>query len=345
MSIQDKERTFIVEAGLPSGALPDMELAWLKSLGATSNTIHDAWLEYLTIVGFTVGTLQDRQSAWLLSLGHVQRVLVDQFYEFWAGNGGAGVSPEVQLVFDRMSALTQIEMNAIEAFVDGMVVEGMWDDVFEFYSPCLNATDYLTGFKTDTLQNSIPPPAHTPGQFITFANNGQHILEGRNFDTYSTQDIFQGAYVVMTAADTTGNTDIYGLSAGGADTYMRWRGDDTNDFNEHVGQTSAANRSAANLRPTGDFVGLGRVVNQTYNLQPLGPTLIAIQAFVAHPTGFPIQWHGINNDGTPATGNMANSTYSCMIAMASPAIADVGKVRNLVLLYLIAIGVTGVPIP
>lgn len=262
-----------------------------------------------------------------------------------ASPSNGGVSPEVQAVFDRMSALTQQEMNAIEGFVDGMVVEGLWADVFEFYAPCLNGTDFLTGFLTDTLQPSVLPPQHTPGEYLDFVNNGMHVLEGRNLDTYSVQDLFFGAYVVMYDPDGTGNSDVYGITNGGADTYMRWRGTDTDDFNEHVGQTSSANRSIAALRPTGDFIGLGRTGGTTYNLQPGGPAPIGIQAFNGHPTGGPVQWHGIWNNGTPAAGNMANSQYSCMMSMVAPIPADIGKVRNLVLVFLNAIGVSGVPIP
>jgi len=261
------------------------------------------------------------------------------------GDAGADVSAPVQAVFDRMSALTTTEENAIETFVDGMVAEGMWADVFEFYAPCLNGTDFLTGFLTDTLLPSGLPPVHTAGQYLDFLNNAMHVLEGRNFETYSTQDIFFGAYVVMYDADGTGNSDVYGISNGGADTYMRWRGDDTNDFNEHIGQTSSANRSLANLRPTGDFVGLGRLVNGTYNLQPAGAVILAVQPFVAHPSGGPVQWHGNWNNGTPSAGNMANSRYSCMISMVAPEVVDIEKLRALVLQFLREVGVTGIPAP
>ena len=255
------------------------------------------------------------------------------------------VSPEVQLVFDRMSALSTTERNAIETFVDEMVFEGYWTDVFEFYAPCLNGVDFLTGFKVDTLTQSAQPGVHTPGQYIDFINNAQHLLEGRNLNAYSVQDLFMGCYVVMYEADTTGNSDLYGLEAGGLLTYLRWRGDDDNDFNEHMGNVATGARSPANQRPTGDFVGLGRVGNNTYNLQPLAVTNLAVQPFNNHPTGFPVQWHGHNVDGTPAGGNMTNSRYSCMLSMIALNPPDTEKLRALVLEFLINIGVTGVPVP
>jgi len=264
---------------------------------------------------------------------------------FWSTSAWIDNSDPVQDVLDRMSGLDQTEIDAITVFVNAMVAEGFWDNVFEFYAPCLNAVDYLTGFRTDTLVESAPfTPTHTPKLGLDFSNNNQHVLEGRDFQTYSVRDIFLGAYLVMYEPDDTTNADVYGLQNGGAQTYLRWRGNDTNDFNEHVGQTSAANRSAANQRPTGDFIGLGRTgATGTYNLQPLGQTLVAAQPFVAHPSFDPIQWHGIFINGVPATGNMANSRYSCMISMITPDIADAGTLRDIILQFLRDIGVGGLP--
>ena len=271
------------------------------------------------------------------------------------GTGGSGfrpfdpnassVSAEVQAVFDRMSALTGTERNAIEGFVNGMVTEGLWADVFEFYAPCLNNTDYLTGFLTDTLVESAAPPTHVAGEYIDFTNNTQHVLEGRNFETYSTPNIFFGCYNVFTAADTVNNSDLFGIENGGAQTYMRWRGNDDNNFNEYIGDITPGTRTDASQRPTGDFVGLGRSGTDMLNLQPGGLVDQGIQAFVVHPTGGPVQWHGIWTNGAPAGGNMANARYSCMMSMAAPAVSEAGKVRNLVLNFLIAIGVPGVPVP
>jgi len=260
-------------------------------------------------------------------------------------NASSDVSPEVQLVFDRMSALTGTERNAIEGFVDGMVVEGFWGDVFEFYAPCLNGTDFLTGFKTDTLLNSAQPGTHTAGEYIDFTANAQHLLEGRNFETYSTTDIFIGCYNAFTAVDTGTNADLFGMTDGTRELLMRWRGGN-GDFNELIGQTNAGTRSVANVRPTGDFVGLGRfATNQTVNLQPNAVTNLAVQTFISMPVGFPVQWHGQMQSGTPASGNVQNARYSCMISMTTPVIADLEKLRALVLEFLTDIGVSGVPVP
>ena len=259
---------------------------------------------------------------------------------------GGEISEEVQLVYDRMSNLDAREMAAIRGFVDGMVLEGVWADVFEFYAPCLNGVDFLTGFKTDTLVQSASPPTHVDGQYIDFINNSMHVLEGRNFNTYSQPNMLIGAYVVMYDPDTVNNSDIYGVDDGiGGEVLMRWRGDDTSDFNEHMGNTAAGGRTTAFLRPTGDFVGLGRIGSDIYNLQPNGIFFSSEQPSVVMPTGFPLQWHGQMVSGTPSAGNMADSRYSCMISMASPPVSAQGKVRNLILNFLIGIGVTGVPIP
>ncbi len=257
----------------------------------------------------------------------------------------SAVSPEVQLVFDRMSALDVREQGAIQGFVDGMVIEGIWENVFEFYAPCLNATDYLTGFKTDTLVLSPNPPIHTPGEYLDFPVNSMHVLEGRNFETYSQPNILLGCYNVFTEGDVGTNSDLFGIENNGAQTYLRWRGNTNNDFNEYIGDTVAGSRSLAFQRPTGDFVGLGRIGIDMYNLQPGGPFFISTEPFVEHPSGGPVQWHGIWTNGAPAGGNMQPARYSCMVTMSSPPTEDQGKVRNLVLNFLIAIGVTGVPLP
>jgi len=263
----------------------------------------------------------------------------------WKPVTRGGISAEVQLVFDRMVALTPVEQDAIEIFVDGMVSEGLWGNVFEFYAPCLNASSFLIGFKTDTLLQSASPPIHTAGQYLDFTTNAMHVLEGRNFDTYSTPDMFFGVYNVFTDADVNSNSDLFGLTDGSAEVLMRWRGNIQNDFNELVGNTITGGRSAANQRPTGDFVGLGRSDTTILNLQPGAVVDLATVAFVAMPSGFPMQWHGQMQSGTPAGGNVQNARYSCMMSMAAPSIADSGKVRNLVLGFLINIGVTGVPLP
>jgi hypothetical protein len=90
-------------------------------------------------------------------------------------NAAGGVSPEVQAVFDRMSALSQSEQDAIEAFVDGLVADGIWASLDEFYCFALNGTDYLTGWKAHT--------ATTTGSVIRTANGVEAGDASSHIDT------------------------------------------------------------------------------------------------------------------------------------------------------------------
>jgi hypothetical protein len=75
-------------------------------------------------------------------------------------------SPEVQAVLDRMSGLSQKEIDAIEVLVDGLVATGDWDNVFDLWAFALNGADFLTGWKRDkfTIAQHI---THTVGTGIS----------------------------------------------------------------------------------------------------------------------------------------------------------------------------------
>jgi len=181
------------------------------------------------------------------------------------------ISFQVQAVFDRMSALDQTEMDAIETLVDGLVADGTYSDITEIYAPCLNATDFKTGFKFMSLLPSASAPVHTTGEFVEFSTNAMHYLDSADFDTFANIEGFIGVYNVFTGADTTGNSDLFGVAdAGGNECYLRWRGNDTNDFNTIYCVTSATPRTAANVRPTGDLVGMGLDGVEVFNLAPGG---------------------------------------------------------------------------
>lgn len=256
----------------------------------------------------------------------------------------SGVSPEVQAVFDRMSALTQTEMDAIESFVDGMVAGGFYAEMSEIYAPCLNATDFLTGFKFMSLLPSVTPPVHTPGEFVEFSNNNMHYLDSEDFDTFGTPEGFMGCYNVFTGADTTGNSDLFGLADASNECYYRWRGTDTTDFNAIYNVTTATPRSASNQRPDGDIVGQGLEGLDVFELQPGGIVVKSTRIPTAVPAGHPCQWHGQNLNGTPAAGNMANSRYSLMVH-SNVLLSNIvqGSFRALSLQFLRDIGVTGIP--
>ena len=64
-----------------TGHRNDRELAWLQSLGATSDNLNDAWAEYLDGQGFT-GQITNARYEWLGSLGYIGH-LNQRLYDFW----------------------------------------------------------------------------------------------------------------------------------------------------------------------------------------------------------------------------------------------------------------------
>ena len=257
---------------------------------------------------------------------------------------GGGVSAEVQAVFNRMSALSGTEESAIEAYVDGLVADGIYSNITEIYAPCLNNTDFLTGFKFMTaIQGGSP--VHTAGEYVDFVNNSAHWLDGANYDSFATVEGFIAVYVVFTSADSSANSDLFGIATAGIECYMRWRGNDTNDFNAIFNVTSATPRTAANQRPTGDLVGMGLQGTDLFNLQPGGIVVKATRTPVANvPANNPLQWHGQNIDGTPTVGNVQNSRYSLMIMGNQITDTNAIQSRARSLQFLRDIGVTGVPV-
>ena len=323
-----------------AGSINDME-----RLDLGEPTINDGWETRGETLVPTQEQHNDTQRAYYLAGGGVTPALNDAQREFWAGGGP--VSSEVQAVLNRMSALSGGEIAAITAYVDGLVADGSYAAITEIYAPCLNGTDFLTGFKFMSLLPSASQPAHTPGEFVEFSTNAQHFLDSADFDTFANVEGFIAVYNVFTAADTVGNSDLFGLAdVGGRECYMRWRGNDTFDFNAIYNTTAATPRTAANLRPQGDLVGMGLEGTDVYVLQP-GGIIVKAGPRTLHPgvpTTHPCQWHGQNLSGTPAAGNMGNSRYSLMIhsnAIVSSVLQ--GSVRARSLQFLRDIGVTGVP--
>ena len=254
-------------------------------------------------------------------------------------------SPEVQAVLDRMVALSQTEIDAIQVFVDGLVTDGNYAGITEIYAPCLNASDYHTGFKFMTLLDSAVVPVHVPGQFVDFQNGNMHMLDSANFDSFANIEGFIGVYQVFTNPDVTQNSDLFGLAdAGGRECYYRWRGNDTNDANVIYCVTGATPRHVGTVRPQGDLVGMGLEGTDVFELQPGGIIEKSARTPEGVPTTHPCQWHGQNLSGAPAAGNVQNGRYSYMMhsnLLASTVVQ--GSIRTRVLQFLKDIGVTGVP--
>ena len=269
-----------------------------------------------------------------------------------SSSGAAGsVTPvnsvPVQAVFDRMSALSLQEEDAIRAMVDGLVIDGLYSNVLEFYAPCLNATDFLTGFKVDTLIQSAAPGTHVPGEGLDFLNNNQHVLEGRAWASFVPVNgqMYSGAYSEFLQADVIGNSDYGGVANGTDEASFRWRGNDTNDYNHKyhvVGNTprvAIATRADREVWTCG-FDGTDVLVSV------LGGNLAkATVAFQAVPAVHEWQWHGKMIDGVPSVGNVTNMRFSVMFHLdtvqTSQGVADL---RARVLQFLRDIGVSNVPV-
>ena len=257
---------------------------------------------------------------------------------------GTTTSAEVGAVFARMSALTQTESDAIEVFVDGMVADGVWTKVTEFYAPCLNATDHLTGFLASSLLVT-GTPTHVPGDWLSFTNLNQYLLEDRVYDSFAQLDSFAGAYVEFTAVDTTSNSDYFGIATGTEEAYYRWRGSDTLDSNAVWEVTSATPRAVLTKKPNQTFMGVGLEGTTISELDQgvLENTTRVRGANV--PATHPFQWFGQNIDGTPSLGTKVVSNYACMLHMNGQTQAEILTTWTRVHQFLIDIGVNGVPNP
>lgn len=66
-----------------SGDIDSATLKWLKSAGAGSDDLMDAWSEFFTSELVPEGHHNDRYATWLSSLGYTQKALDDQKHAYW----------------------------------------------------------------------------------------------------------------------------------------------------------------------------------------------------------------------------------------------------------------------
>ncbi|RKX27492.1 MAG: hypothetical protein DRP45_00985, partial [Candidatus Zixiibacteriota bacterium] len=124
--------------GETTGNVNELMLQWLQGEGATSNTLADAWLEYLASEGFT----GDRNTAtfnWLRDKGYTG-ALPDMLYKMWCVDGGPATVWYVAATGTNGDGLTgetpwvgfsNIDWASIEP---GHILDGMGDtyaDAFE----------------------------------------------------------------------------------------------------------------------------------------------------------------------------------------------------------------------
>jgi hypothetical protein len=154
--------------------------------------------------------------------------------------GETGISDEVQAVYDRMTALSPTEEDAIQVFVDGLVADGIWGKLDEFYCFALNNTDWLTGWKKSTA-------IHSPlGNGNVSRNKDGAIVEDTNswLETglllpaqtqYQLTDGEMGIYLHASVDWGAGNNDMTGVEdASTARTRIRHRGNDNNDWRSSI---------------------------------------------------------------------------------------------------------------
>ena len=340
----------------------------LRFVGGTATGAGSATLSALAInsaagvaIGDSIATLKTEQifiASGVVTGDSLSTVLADAIVEadgLASGNsvsacdafGVSAISAEVQAVFDRMSALTTTEKDAIEVFVDGMVSDGLWASMIALWCPAFNNTDFLTDFIDDVSpMNIVGGSSHTAGEYIEFTST-QHALTPNvgsdyNFTGADPYPICLGSYQVQTQADTTANTDFFGFVDGVLEVYMRWRGNDVFDFNVTMGKTSINPRPALNVKPTGDIVVLGGN-STTEDFISSGAVVNTMGGKTQE--GFPnlvIEFNGRNSSGTPQQRRGARHSLWFIAEIDS---SDILTARARMLQFLIDFGVTGVPTP
>ena len=330
--------------GSQAGALPEMFVGYLDDFAGVVGTgdMNTDEQELHNVSGFKDGfAMNDGWMATIASLDAANDApqINERWFQHWGGTLGGG-SP-ADAVLARFGALDGTETAAITAFVNGLDADGIWDDIFEVYAPCLNATDFLIGMKTDTLIQT--GGTHQPGQGIEFTTNNQYLLEGRDFDTFAQANMFFGCYSVATIADTTTNRDYFGVATAAVECYLRWRGTDTNDVNSVYFVTGSTPRTVPAGAPDSDFIGCGLDGATVRELHNGGVVLSAARTFEGIPASNPMQWFGQNIDGVPSVGNKRLSRYSIMAHLADPSDARIQTLRSRSLQFLRDLGVAGVP--
>jgi hypothetical protein len=172
-------------------------------------------------------------------------------------------SPEVQAVFDRMSNLTQQEMDAIEAFVDGMVADGDYSVVYEIMAwQIRDSNDSLTGFKvwasSDLLRTGTNN--HLPGEGWKLVDAGASIVVIPLMNTWGIDMNDSGClhnYRDDGDIDTSRNNDYWGHNQTGGEVYLRTRSaGNGNDMNAIWYATTTTPRPAATGYQVDDTCGL-----------------------------------------------------------------------------------------
>jgi hypothetical protein len=153
--------------------------------------------------------------------------------QIWSGSP---YSNEATEVINRMSVLTQVEMDAIAAYVDAEVAAGNWDLIQEYYCFALNATDRKVGFKKKTGTNY---GATEDAEGYTFTGVGDYFDTGYSVlndgDGTSLLNAGFGFYVHKNNYQGAGtNTIMFGVSQFNTGQFYRY-----NEVGARIGINSA----------------------------------------------------------------------------------------------------------
>lgn len=84
MHIDDLWLSFLTNTTGQTGHRHDLELIWLKGLGANADTLNDAWGEVFDLDGVEPGQFNDRLFSWLSLQGATGDQLNDRLYNWLA---------------------------------------------------------------------------------------------------------------------------------------------------------------------------------------------------------------------------------------------------------------------
>ena len=84
----NKYASLLANTGETSGNIDDLEILWLKSIGATADQINRAWHQVFLLNGATSANWDTAAQEFLVALGAPSEHVSDNWTWFWVTNGG-----------------------------------------------------------------------------------------------------------------------------------------------------------------------------------------------------------------------------------------------------------------
>ena len=261
---------------------------------------------------------------------------------------GRTFSPEVQAVIDRMSALSTQEIDAIEAFVDGMAGIGRWtsgDEIIDVWCFALNSTDFLTSFVGNmNMTTSSGTITHVAQRGVEFAT-GAYYRTAENYDDVWLQpqayNLIYNNDIPASSADPQyylGCADLTINCAAGyfndSEYQIIWGTDTQFDFSTF--------RQTVGALTSGSYDPVVAFIN--YGLPDVGGLIEGPNASkVGNGPSLPMQLNGANINGTSTN---AVNTQVGLFMLGNSFFYDefaLQTIRNLAKQFMRDLGVTGVP--